>query len=171
MVLQPCDGVVAVDIAGCPVASRLRSLSIPLGDQYRCCTVIGVTLFGIIFYLFIVIAGTVSEDCTYQAPATHIFRHIVCHNLPPAVRLVPSFISSKFSCFIQVLERCKTSTMWGTLDQDGFLMRITTASTRYIPTVVASGAYSLVRVVLQSLVAFCRIVVHWFPPPSPEVTI
>ena len=116
MVLRPCDRVVAVDIAGCPVASRLRSLSIPLGDQYRCCTVIGVTLFGIIFYLFIVIAGTVSEDCTYQAPATHIFRHIVCHNLPPAVRLVPSFISSKFSCFIQVLERCKASIMWGTLD-------------------------------------------------------
>jgi len=37
--------------------------------------VIGVTSFGVLFYLFIVIAGTVSVNCPYQTPGADILRH------------------------------------------------------------------------------------------------
>ena len=35
MVLQPCDGVIAVDAAGRTVAPRLRALSLSLGNQHH----------------------------------------------------------------------------------------------------------------------------------------
>jgi len=38
--------------------------------------VIGVTSFGVLFYLFIVIAGTVSVNCPYQTPGADFLRHI-----------------------------------------------------------------------------------------------
>ena len=38
--------------------------------------VLGVTLFGVLFYLLIVIAGTSSVNCPYQTPLSHIICHI-----------------------------------------------------------------------------------------------
>ena len=151
----------ALLLLGCALSRYLWGTNIIIAS-----VVIGVTSFGIIFYLFIVIAGTVSEDCPYQTPAAHIFRHIFCHYLLPAIRSAPSFISSKFSRFLQVPERCRASVMWATLDQDRFSMHDIAASLLYIPAALASGAYSLGRTVLQSPVAFRRIVVRWFTGTS-----
>jgi len=38
--------------------------------------VVGFTSFGVLFYLFIVIAGTVSVNCPYQTPGADFIRHI-----------------------------------------------------------------------------------------------
>ena len=46
--------------------------------------VVGVTSFGVLFYLFIVIAGLASVNCPYQTPAADFFRHI-----PDALSRIP----------------------------------------------------------------------------------
>ena len=53
--------------------------------------VLSVTLFGGIFYLFIIIAGTASESCPYQTPGAHVLRHIL-HHL--RYRLLPTIYST-----------------------------------------------------------------------------
>jgi len=46
--------------------------------------VVGVTSFGVLFYLFIVIAGVASVNCPYQTPAADFLRHI-----PDALGRIP----------------------------------------------------------------------------------
>jgi len=48
--------------------------------------VLGATLSGVVFYLFIVTAGMASEDCPYQTPGAQILR-----------RVIPAFASSGFA--------------------------------------------------------------------------
>jgi hypothetical protein len=50
--------------------------------------ILGVTSFGLVFYVFIIIAGTISEDCPYQTPGARTFRYIL-----PALRPVPTQFS------------------------------------------------------------------------------
>src|SRR5882762_1990293 len=66
--------------------------------------VLGITSFGVIFYLLILIAGTASASCPYQTPSAHIFCYILHHHLP-TLHLAPSIIivvlSSGLSSFTQ----------------------------------------------------------------------
>ena len=71
-------------LLGCALSRYLWEINITVAS-----VVLGVTLFGTIFYLFIIVAGTVSEDCPYQTPSARILRHA----LLPALRLAPSVIS------------------------------------------------------------------------------
>ena len=38
--------------------------------------VLGITSFGVIFYLFILIAGVATESCPYQTPGSHFLRYL-----------------------------------------------------------------------------------------------
>ena len=40
--------------------------------------VLGVTSFGLLFYVFIVVEGVASPSFPYQTPVAHILRHIPC---------------------------------------------------------------------------------------------
>ena len=44
--------------------------------------VLGLTSLGVIFYLFIIVAGTVSVNCPYQTPHARVLQHIVRHTIP-----------------------------------------------------------------------------------------
>ena len=63
---------VALLLLGCALSRYLWEINVTIA-----LVVLGVTSFGVIFYLFIVIAGTASENCPYQTPAAHILRHIL----------------------------------------------------------------------------------------------
>jgi hypothetical protein len=72
--------------------------------------ILGVTSFGIIFYIFVVVAGAASVSCPYQTPGARILRHVFLHTLPhiyhhillPALHSVPSVIP-KLSAFASSL--------------------------------------------------------------------
>ena len=60
----------ALLLLSCALSRYLWDISLNVAS-----VVIGVTSFGIVFYLFITIAGATSESCPYQTPASHILRH------------------------------------------------------------------------------------------------
>ena len=66
--------------------------------------VLGFTGFGLLFYVFIVIAGAVSENCPYQTPAANFLRHI-----PAAISHIPILlhrsVQSSFH-FIRAILHC-----------------------------------------------------------------
>jgi hypothetical protein len=56
--------------------------------------VIAFTVFGVIFYLFIVSAGTVSKSCPFQTPTSIILRAILEYyreDIAEAIRIYPAF--------------------------------------------------------------------------------
>ena len=76
---------IALLLLGCALSRYLWEINITIASVVICVTSLGMT-----FYLFVVIAGTVSENCPYQTPGSRILRHI----LLPALRSVPSVISN-----------------------------------------------------------------------------
>ena len=58
-------------LLGCALSRYLWDINIIVA-----LVVVGMTSFGVTFYLFILIAGAVSESCPYQTPASHILRYL-----------------------------------------------------------------------------------------------
>jgi ribosome modulation factor len=97
---------VALLLLGCALSRYLWEINVTVAS-----VVLAVTSFGMIFYIFVVVAGAASAVCPYQTPGARILRHIshqISHHiLLPALRSAPSvisrlstFISSWFSYFI-----------------------------------------------------------------------
>ena len=75
--------------------------------------VIGATVFGILFFLFIIVAGAASANCPYQTPGAHVLRYILdtlCHipntfhHIPDAIRhicYIPGLLHSVFTTSIE----------------------------------------------------------------------
>ena len=62
---------VALLLLGCALSRYLWEYNTTVAS-----VVVGVTSFGVLFYLFIVIAGVVSVNCPYQTPGADFIRHI-----------------------------------------------------------------------------------------------
>ena len=62
---------VALLLLGCALSRYLWEI-----DTTVASVVLGVTSFGVLFYLFIVVAGAVFASCPYQTPGAHILRCI-----------------------------------------------------------------------------------------------
>ena len=80
-------------LLGCALSRYLWDISITIAS-----VVIGVTSFGLTFYIFIIVAGAVSESCPYQTPASRILRR-----LGPKVwrKMTPSTIRSALAPTLQ----------------------------------------------------------------------
>ena len=120
--------------------------------------VLGVTSFGVLGYLFIVIAGTVSESCPYQTPGAHILRHHVL----PALRST----SSKFSGFIKNSYFLNVLKTWrgGWKDPNDLVWSIIRSLILplSLPTALAVDVSPLGPRIVQSLVSVSRTVYHRF---------
>ena len=64
--------------------------------------VLGVTSLGVIFYIFIIIAGTASNDCPYQPPFSRIFRYVPRLFFHHAPRLILNGIPPPFLPLIRL---------------------------------------------------------------------
>ena len=71
MELLPLMLQAALLLLGCALSRYLWEI-----DTTVASVVLSVTSFGVLFYLFIVIAGTVFVSCPYQTPGAQILRHI-----------------------------------------------------------------------------------------------
>ena len=58
-------------LLGCALSRYLWDVNTTVGS-----VVIGITSFGVLFFLFIVVAGVASMSCPYQTPAAHVIQHI-----------------------------------------------------------------------------------------------
>jgi hypothetical protein len=65
---------VALLLLGCALSKYLWEVNTTVAS-----VVLAVTSFGVLFYLFIVVAGTTSDSCPYQTPATNVIRSIIRH--------------------------------------------------------------------------------------------
>ena len=82
---------VALLLLGCALSRYLWEINMAVAS-----VVIGVTLLGVLFYLFIIIAGATSASCPYKTPGAHILHHTL-HWVP----LIPTALHSVFSTFVK----------------------------------------------------------------------
>ena len=145
----------ALLLFGCALCRYLWEINTTIAS-----VVLGVTSFGVLFYLFIVIAGTASESCPYQTPSSHILRH----HLLPALRSA----SSKFSGFIKssyFYYRLEFIGWWEDLKQPWYSTSNIVRSLFFLlrlPVQVVIDVYRLGRGILRSLVTFFKTMYHRF---------
>ena len=154
-------------LLGCTLSHYLWGTNVTIA-----LVVLGVTSFGLIFYLFIVIAGTTSESCPYQTPGARI----LCA-LRSAPFSISAFASSKVSGFIRVSAlRCLPNSWWSGLAQPWYStenMIVNLLFTLLFPPLVLPIALivdvcQLGLAGCQFLVASGRMVYHLFMGTSPK---
>ena len=93
---------VALLLLGCALSRYIWEISRTVAS-----VVIGVTSFGLLFYLFILIVGSVLESCPYQTPGSLVLRYL-------ALKTVPSAAGNAFSASKTVggVARKWSSTYW-----------------------------------------------------------
>jgi len=151
----------ALLLLGCALSRYLWDINVTVA-----CVVIGVTALGVIFYTFVVIAGTVSASCPYQTPwarilrkIPHILRYIHHHILLTILRLLHSAFRDlvhKSRCLVPFsdAEWCE----WRDWKQSIFVL------SKYIlclPFSLAWDACQFTRTMVRALIALARKVHGW----------
>ena len=79
MELLPLMLQAALLLLGCALSRYLWEINVTVAS-----IIIGVTSFGVVFYIFLVAAGAASESCPYQTPGSHALRYFSRRFLSPA---------------------------------------------------------------------------------------
>ena len=125
---------IALLLLGCALSRYLWEINITVAS-----VVLGVTSFGTIFYLFIVVACAASETCPYQTPGSHTLRYLG--------RKVRSPLSTTASTFRNALEE---SQVFGTIKNT----RWNRPWRSKFPHALAIDVYHLGRAMVRPLVTF-----------------
>ena len=96
----------ALLLLGCALCRYLWEINTTVAS-----VVIGVTSFGVLFYLFIIVAGAASVSCPYQTPGAHILRRILSQ-VPNVFSTLRSVFSNSFT---KSLCRITLNDAWGKL--------------------------------------------------------
>jgi len=88
----------ALLLLGCALSRYLWEVDTTVGT-----VIVGATTSGVLFYLFIVTAGAVSESCPYQTPGSQALRYL----RPKARRILRSTSSVVASAFREAFEKSK----------------------------------------------------------------
>ena len=134
---------IALLLLGCALSQYLWGI-----DTTVASVVIGVTSFGILFYLFILVAGTPSESCPYQTPASHGLR---------------SAASAAASAYGRAIRRSKTAHVlrvkarssepwWSRYNVTAFFRKVP----RKLAGALVVDIFRLGRVMVRPFVAFAR---------------
>ena len=148
---------IALLLLGCALSRYLWEINITVAS-----VVLGVTLFGMILYLFVVVAGAASEGCPYQTPGARIFRHIFLSTL----RSVPRFIKASH-CYRLPID------WWSSLVQPWHSMDATDTLLCTLGMLIAPATDTLFlgRAALRSFVAFGRMACRRFMDSSPQAHV
>jgi len=165
---------VALLLLGCALSRYLWEINTTVAS-----VVLGVTSFGILFYLFIVVAGAASASCPYQTPGAHLLRGIpdalhhildISHRLLDIIRRLPDVprwllhitgvLRSVFSVSIKESVCCRMLTeAWdGFKESPHSLGSITKLLLRilHLPIWLVIDAYRLGRAIFRGSVGFVR---------------
>ena len=141
-------------LLGCALSRYLWGISIIVAS-----IVIGVTSFGLLFYMFLVVAGAASDSCPYQTPGSLILRYL----WPRIPNILYSAISAVGSVLSVVL-----LALGGTFMGSQVMLTIVLSSRNYypwwrpsnvmpfllglilkIPLALVADVYDLLRVVVR----------------------
>jgi len=151
---------IALLLLGCALSRYLWEINITVAS-----VVLGTTLFGIILYVLIVVAGAASERCPYQTPSAHILRHsfrILCafRSAPTTLSALSAVILSKLSGFIRSSQCYFLIIRWSSsLDQPWylpfniyvFLFTSLFSAVFLLPLALAMDAYFIGRAIFSLL--------------------
>ena len=143
----------ALLLLGCALSRYLWDI-----DKTVASVVLGVTSFGVLFYLFIVVAGAASVSCPYQTPGAHILRHTL-PLIPRALRSVSSSVIKGSVC-VELLAEWRNNFMRPARS----LRHIPESllATFLLPIWLACDAYLIVRAAITGSITFARRVRSWF---------
>ena len=96
----------ALLLLGCALSHYLWEINVTVAS-----VAIGVTSFGVLFYIFLIAAGAASESCPYQTPGSHALRHFSRRFLSPAT-------SGSDSQMTTLDSRCISWMLQTSLDKD-----------------------------------------------------
>jgi len=157
---------VALLLLGCALSLYLWEIEVTVA-----CVVLSVTALGVIFYAFVVVAGTAYTNCPYQTPVARILRHILCHILPHILyhilpHILPPIISLLRSALHDLAAESKCLMLFSSEQWYGwrnwrpnisFLLQYI----RYFPVLLAHDALKLARVMVRALIALARRIPGW----------
>ena len=147
----------ALLLLGCALSRYLWEI-----DTMIASVVLGVTSFGVIFYLFIVVAGSASASCPYQTPGSRAVRSVTSALAPVAPALASAALAVTLAArrafkhsntvrTVQMKERW-ADPWWSRINAEAFLRRVP----RELPGALATDLYYLGLTVVLLLVAFTR---------------
>lgn len=156
----------ALLLLGCALSRYLWEIDVIVSS-----VILGVTSFGVLCYLFIVIVGTASESCPYQTPAAHIFRRILHYlrdHLLPALRSAPTVISAAVSSNLSRIYRASWcyrawNLWWTAMKRPWYCMNnftYTIGTLFWLPIVPVRDIYVLGQATLKFPVPFCKTVYY-----------
>ena len=143
---------VALLLLGCALSRYLWEISRTIAS-----VVLGVTSFGLLFYLFILIVGTAWESCPYQTPGSHFLRSLgptvqrILHSAAPT----PGIILERFS----VIYLVRYDLHWSSWDD---IMRTSAALVSRVPITLAIDLYYLGWDAVRALSALPVGTYHFF---------
>jgi hypothetical protein len=155
---------VALLLLGCALTRYLWEINVTVAS-----VVLAVTSFGLIFYIFVLIAGTISAICPYQTPGARILRHILLpaiRSAPPVITKLSAFVSSRFSYFVETsFCRLLAVKWWSSLQQPWYSMFNVAISLfctlAMLPVALATDVCLLGGVLHLLFVGLGKIVWHW----------
>ena len=159
----------ALLLLGCALSRYLWEVNTVVAS-----VVVGVTSFGVLFYLFIVVAGATFVNCPYQTPAARILRHIpdILYHTLEAVRHIPYLpvtLRSVFSAFFgDSRSKHLLTTAWKLLKGYGPhhpLINVA-LSPLFILLLPIWFAVGVCRIVIWALVVFPFAAYFWLRPGS-----
>jgi len=123
--------------------------------------VVGITSFGVGFYVFIIIAGMAFRSCPYQTPGALILRHTA----PLIQRMFHStfsYVTKNFSCIAAPVN------WWDSIQRSGWTVFHLTGIPGYavaLPFLLAHDACISVRPMIMVVLTFPRRVHSWVHSP------
>jgi hypothetical protein len=92
----------ALLLLGCALSKYLWEVNTTVAS-----VVLGLTLFGVFFYLFVVVAGVSSTSCPYQTPVANVVRHVpgLLRSFFRLYHLLLSFICQLPHHFLSLIRR------------------------------------------------------------------
>ena len=184
---------VALLLLGCALSRYLWEINKTIAS-----VVLGFTSFGVLFYLFIVIAGTTSISCPYQTPGAHILRHIpdtllyilntlryipgiyhhildiFCH-IPDTFHHIPHILSTLSSTFSALAEESyfcvALVSVWDELKKPPYSLVGSTTSLLVIFLLPIWLILDVCRSIILLLVAFSHWVYIWLQQRSEQLRL
>ena len=137
----------ALLLLGCALSHYLWDV-----DTTIAWVVVGFTSFGVLFYLFIIIAGAVSESCPYQTPGSHLLRYLgpkfwkILYSAPTAVISALRYPLKKTICTIGINARYRRP--WRSWSNTTHFL---SALVSELPPAFVADAHRLWRAVVHAL--------------------
>ena len=152
---------IALLLLGCALSQYLWEMDMTVAS-----VTLGATSLGILFYLFIVIAGSASASCPYQTPASRILQSTTSALISATLAVAPAFRHAyRASATVGVFQSNARHYL-----SRGKIMSFLRDVLCELPPALASDGVHLGQATIQSLVALIHQLYTWLPGISSTQT-